>query len=265
MPMFIIQSMLIDLTTMATAAASDDTAPVLLLFDLDGTLYDQICGYVDSVHSNIFKFMAEKTGGKFDSIGSIEEAEIVWRPIFQKYNLTKRGLLGEGYEFDTVDYDKYIRQGADRFIKPDSELRVFLESLPCRRKVIFTNAPEVSANEILDLLGVADLFEAVLGTDFLQDEVCKPERAAFDRVLNHLKIAPADYHRVWFFEDSYKNLVAGKELGMKTVFVKSLSTMKEEGKETRDLSQFDAAIEGKVAMELKEQIPELWGQTPATA
>jgi putative hydrolase of the HAD superfamily len=247
------------------AAASNDThapVPVLLLFDLDGTLYDQVCGYVDNVHANIFKFMAEKKGGKFDSIGSIEEAKIVWRPIFQKYNLTKRGLLGEGYEFDTVEYDKYIRQGADQFIQHDPELRVFLESLACR-KVIFTNAPEISANEILDLLGVADLFEAVLGTDFLQDQVCKPEGEAFDRVLNHLKIDPADYHRVWFFEDSYKNLVAGKELGMKTVFVRSSSTMKEEGKAARDLSQFDAVIEGKVGMELREQIPELWAQLPA--
>ena len=64
----------------------------LLLFDLDGCLYDQTCGYVDNVHSNIFKFMVQQTGGLFDRITTIDEAKFHWKPIFEKYNLTKRGL-----------------------------------------------------------------------------------------------------------------------------------------------------------------------------
>ena len=80
----------------------------LLLFDLDGTLYDQSCGYEDEVHSNIYNFMAESKGGKFDEISSVEDAEIVWQPIFDKYNLTKRGLLWEGYIFDSFEYDTFV-------------------------------------------------------------------------------------------------------------------------------------------------------------
>ena len=131
----------------------------LLLFDLDGTLYDQACGYEEEIHANIFRFMVQAKGGKFDAIHSIDDARRIWQPIFAKYNLTKRGLIGEGYSFDLNEYDRFIRQGASKFIKPDLELRRFLESLPTsRRKVIFTNAPEASAHEILGLLGVADLF-----------------------------------------------------------------------------------------------------------
>lgn len=226
----------------------------LLLFDLDGTLYDHACGYEEEIHANIFRYMAQQTGGKFDSIDSVEEAERVWTPIFAKYNLTKRGLIGEGYIFDGDDYDRFIRKGADKYIKADPELREFLVSLPQQRKVIFTNAPESSANEILELLGVADLFECVLGTEFLENKVCKPEREAFDKVLNLLQVPP---QKICYFEDSFKNLVAGKDLGMQTVFVTS-ATLKNEGRTRAELDQFDAVVEKKVNMSLKDQLPSLW-------
>jgi len=230
----------------------------VLLFDLDGTLYDQANGYEENIHANIFRYMAQAKGGKFDAIDSIEEAKRVWAPIFAKYNLTKRGLIGEGYIFDGEDYDRFIRQGADKFITPDPELRQFLESFPTsKRKVIFTNAPEFSAREILGLLGVADLFECVLGTTFLENKVCKPEKEAFDKVLDYLHVSPQS---ICYFEDSFKNLLAGKQLGMQTVFVSS-STLANEGRTTDELAQFDAVVEGKVGMALKEVLPSLWNDT----
>lgn len=225
----------------------------LLLFDLDGTLYDQACGYEAEIHANIFKFMAQSTGGKFDAIQSVEQAQRVWQPIFNKYNLTKRGLIGEGYEFDGAEYDKFIRQGAAKYIQRDAELAEFLQSLP-QRKVVFTNAPESSAHEILDLLGVSDQFEAVLGTQFLENRVCKPERAAFEKVLNHVQVEPS---RICYFEDSFKNLVAGKALGFATVFVMS-ATLHNEGRTRQELSQFDAIVEGKVGKSLYTKLPRLW-------
>mmetsp|Transcript_32066 Transcript_32066/g.36467 ORF Transcript_32066/g.36467 Transcript_32066/m.36467 type:complete len:232 (-) Transcript_32066:46-741(-) len=226
----------------------------LLLFDLDGTLYDQDCGYEENVHSNIFKFMTETKGGKFDQITSISEAKIVWQPIFQKYNLTKRGLLAEGYKFNTTEYDNYIRQGAKEFIKRDTDLRIFLESLP-QRKVIFTNAPEQSANEILDLLGVKDLFETVLGSDFMGDNICKPERAAFEKVLNHLNIS--DCRKVCYFEDSFQNLEEGGILGFSTVFIAS-TTLESEGRSEEELFKFNAVMKAKVGLSLRGQLPDLW-------
>lgn len=230
----------------------------VLLFDLDGTLYDQACGYEENIHNNIFRFMVEHTGGKFDAIKTIEQAKQVWKPIFEKYNLTKRGLLGEGFEFDGTVYDNFIRRGAQEYIQNDPTLREFLLALPKEsRRVIFTNAPESSAMEILKILGVEDLFEAVLGgAEFLADKICKPERAAFDKVLEHLGLADST-DRICYFEDSFKNLMAGKEMGFKTVFVRS-STLENEGRSTEELSQFDAVVTGKVGMELKDLLPELF-------
>lgn len=248
-------------STTPTSNDKHNDTPLVLLFDLDGTLYDQNCGYVRRVHSNIFDFLVQQTGGKFDEITDRETAIRIWTPIFQKYNLTKRGLLGEGYVFDTNAYDTFIRQGAEDYLHPDPELRKFLTSIPCARKVIFTNAPETSAREILQILGVEDLFEAVLGTDFLEHRICKPEVAAFHKVLEYLQVPPEDYGRVWFFEDSYKNLQVGKQvLGFRTVFVQSSLTLEGEGKQALDFEQFDAIIAPKVDMKLKEQVPELWNK-----
>ena len=230
----------------------------VLLFDLDGTLYDQACGYEEHIHNNIYQFMVEQTGGKFDAITTIEKAKQVWKPIFARYNLTKRGLIGEGYEFDGTVYDNFIRQGAHHYIRSDPELREFLLTLPHEsRKVVFTNAPESSAHEILQILGVADLFETVLGgADFLGDTICKPEREAFDKVLEYLGMIDCP-DRICFFEDSFMNLRAGKELGFTTVFVKS-STLVNEGRSSDELAQFDAVVEGKVGMELKALLPDLF-------
>jgi pyrimidine 5'-nucleotidase len=229
----------------------------VLLFDLDGTLYDHACGYEDEIHSNIFRFMVEAQGGKFDAITTIDEAKAVWQPIFDKYNLTKRGLLGEGYEFDGAYYDRYIREGADKYIHKDLELLEFLQALPREsRKVIFTNAPESSAHTILKLLGVADLFEAVLGTEFLDNQVCKPELAAFEKVLDYLDMKGRP-ERICYFEDSFKNLLVGKELGFATVFV-NCATLANEGRSEEELNQFDAVVQGKVDMELKKQLPQIF-------
>jgi len=232
------------------------TGADLLLFDLDGTLYDDSCGYGSRVHSQIFDFMVETTGGKFDAVTTSDDARTAWAPIFEKYNLTKRGLVAEGYVFDGDAYDTYVRRGASEHISADRELRVLLQSLP-QRKAIFTNAPEASARTILGLLGVADLFEIVLGTGFMGDTVCKPERGAFLSVLERLGVGPAEYSRVCFFEDSYKNLCAGKELGFRTVFVRP-PTPADGGRGGGDLAQFDAVLERKVGPELQKLMPDLW-------
>uniref|UniRef100_A0A7R9WXU8 Pyrimidine 5'-nucleotidase n=1 Tax=Craspedostauros australis TaxID=1486917 RepID=A0A7R9WXU8_9STRA len=241
--------------------AASATEPIeLLIFDLDGTLYDRDNGYTQHVHDNIFRFMAKTEGGKFDAIDSVATARKVWEPIFAKYNLTKRGLMAEGYDFDPIHYDTFIRRGASNFFAKDPVLREVLQSMP-QRKVIFTNAPESSANEILQLLGVADLFDCVYGTDFLQNKVCKPEIAAFEKVLAEHASVPVS--RICYFEDSFKNLVAGQKLGFRSVFIRSAATTDGDNFASADLEKFDAVLVGSVSEDrqrLREQLPGLWAK-----
>jgi FMN phosphatase YigB (HAD superfamily) len=92
----------------------------------------------------------------------------------------------------------------------------------------------------------------------MQNKVCKPKSAAFEMILDHLGVSSSEYHRVCYFEDSFKNLLAGKELfGFQTVFVSS-PTLKHEGRTIEELLQFDAVVENKVGKSLKEQLPQVW-------
>ncbi|GMH52916.1 hypothetical protein TrRE_jg3942, partial [Triparma retinervis] len=96
------------------------------LFDLDGCLYDADNGYTEAIHANILNYMVTATYSKFTSITTVDQARSIWRPIFDKYNLTKRGLLAEGYEIREKEYDEFIRQGEELYIKRDDRLREVL-------------------------------------------------------------------------------------------------------------------------------------------
>jgi putative hydrolase of the HAD superfamily len=191
----------------------------VLVFDLDGCLYPLSTGYVKHIRDNIYRFMEEK--------GFVEEGKTAyetWLPLFKKYNQTFRALKSAGYEFDEDAYWEYHRRGTKDFLKEDKGLRSWLESLP-HRKVVFTNCAETQARDALAALGVEDCFSDVLGAKMMGD-VCKPEVKAFEMMME--KIGVTDASQICYFEDSYKNMKAGMNLGMKTVFVDS-ETAREEG------------------------------------
>ena len=207
-------------------------------------------GYTDHIHQNIYEFMVNN-GGPSNSIKTLADAKKAWAPIFSKWNLTKRGLKHEGWTFDSTDYDTFIRKGADKFIKPSPSLRSTLLSLP-QKKVLFTNSPEASARECLSLLGVLDCFEFIAGTDFQNNEHCKPELEAFEKVLEKLNVKKGDEHKICYFEDSFKNLERGREMGMRTVFVRS-ETLEKEGRDGSETDRFDVVL-NDVGLDLKEKV-----------
>lgn len=77
--------------------------------------------------------------------------------------------------------------------------------------------------------------------------------------MNHLGVE--DPSRVCIFEDSYKNLVAAKKIGMTTIFVES-STALEEGVSLEDIEAVNAVIQslsdGEVLNRLKSTVPALF-------
>ncbi len=104
---------------------------------------------------------------------------------------------------------------------------------------VLTNCRELEALETLQQLQIsADMFNGVLGADFMGD-VCKPEREAFAKVIAHTGLDPA---RTCMFEDSFRNLVTAKALGMRCVLV-GATTLLEEGPAQEALAAtLDASI-----------------------
>lgn len=139
---------------------------VVLVFDLDGTLYDSTNGYIEHIRSNVFKFMYEK-----ELVSRDVSAEEIWRELFKKYNQSFKGLRQGGFIFDSDEYWRCHRSGHEQFLTPNPQLSELLESLPYQ-KVIFTNCREREAMEALTSLGIERHFDIIYGADFFQD-FCK--------------------------------------------------------------------------------------------
>ncbi|XP_027347543.1 uncharacterized protein C24B11.05-like isoform X2 [Abrus precatorius] len=229
-----------------------------LLFDLDDTLYPLCSGMSAQTAKNIQEFMLQKLG--------MEAAEVpeLCHSLYKTYGTTMAGLKAIGYDFDYDDFHSFVhgRLPYNMLLKPDPVLRSILQSLPIR-KIIFTNADSKHAFRALQSLGLEDCFEKIISFDTLNssnnidpscDEdgnvvlprtpvVCKPFDDAFENVF---KLANIDPQRTLFFDDSFRNLVTAKRLGLHTVAV---------GTSVR-ATGVDHALE--CIHNVREAFPELW-------
>ena len=204
----------------------------VLLFDLDGCLYDADGGYVTHTRQQLFKYIHNQGW-----VENLEEAEAFWRPKFQQYNQTYRGLKAAGLEIDYDDYWATCRAGVDLFLSEDKALKSFLESLP-QKKYVVSNCNETQVHEALSVMGIGGCFSGVYGAKFMLPH-CKPEPQAFQKVLDDLQADPTECA---MFEDSYKNLVTCNEMGMATIFVESEIHVREEGVNASHHAMLDAIV-----------------------
>ncbi|KAF8096042.1 hypothetical protein N665_0319s0058 [Sinapis alba] len=240
-----------------------------LLFDLDDTLYPLSTGLARECGKNIKDYMVEKLGIPKDLIVELSNL------LYKNYGTTMAGLRAIGYDFDYDEYHTFVHGRLPyENIKPDPVLRSILLSLPLR-KVIFTNADRVHAAKALKKLGLEDCFEGIICFETLNPThtnaasenseifdivghfdrsepvgslpktpiVCKPSESAIEKALEMANIDP---NRTLFFEDSVRNVQAGKRVGLHTVLVGSPNKVK----------GADYALEN--IHNMKEALPELW-------
>ncbi|KAK6788550.1 hypothetical protein RDI58_012348 [Solanum bulbocastanum] len=244
-----------------------------LLFDLDDTLYPLSIGLAVDVTKNIEDYMVEKLG--IEQSITVELGNL----LYKNYGTTMAGLRAIGYNFDYDEYHSFIHGGLPyENLKPDPILRSLLLSLPIR-KVIFTNADEVHALKVLNKLGLEDCFEGIIcfetlnpidksnattnnGSHEIFDIIehfsqpkagsvlpktpilCKPSQVAIERALDLANII--NPHTTLFFEDSVRNVQAGKHVGLDTVLV---------GKSQKVVGA-DYALES--IHNIKEILPQIW-------
>ncbi|KAK6935833.1 hypothetical protein RJ641_032863 [Dillenia turbinata] len=231
------------------------------------------CGF----YSYYVEFMVQKLGIKK------EEVHDLLFSLYKCYGTTMAGLKAIGYNFGYDDYHSFVHGRLPyELLKPDPVLRNVLLSLPIR-KVIFTNGDRDHASRVLSRLGLEDCFEEIIcfetlnpvnkedGNDsevglasnaeifdivkHLQKSneeglllpktpiICKPYEDSFERAFKIADIRPG---KTLFFDDSIRNLEAGKRMGLHTVLVGKLD--RPEG--------VDYALED--IHNLREAVPELW-------
>ena len=107
-----------------------------------------------------------------------------------------------------------------KMVVHEPQLRQVLKRLP-GKKLVFSNAPQHYAREVLSLLGVDDLFEDLFAIEHARYQP-KPQMAGFVRLLRKHRLNPQQCVMV---EDSADNLRTAKRLGMKTVWVSASSRL----------------------------------------
>ncbi|KAL1361775.1 hypothetical protein HN51_010097 [Arachis hypogaea] len=250
-----------------------------LLFDLDDTLYPYSSGLSAQTAKNIEEYMLQKLGMEPAKLPEVNQS------LYKIYGTTMAGLRAIGYDFDYDDFHRFVHGRLPyHLLKTDPVLRGILQSLPIR-KVIFTNADHSHAVRALQRLGLEDCFERIISFDTLNPSnkintldvkngseykpvstgifdfyeyvrhpgpdvilpktpvVCKPFEDAFEKVF---EIANIDPKRTLFFDDSTRNLLTAKRVGLHTVVV---------GTSVRTTG-IDHALES--IHNIREAFPELW-------
>ncbi|WOL04007.1 hypothetical protein Cni_G12728 [Canna indica] len=234
-----------------------------LLFDMDDTLYPLSSGVNLACRKNIEDYMLRHL--------QIEESQVpkMCLDLYKEYGTTMAGLKELGFEFDNDEFHAYVHGRLPyETLKPDPLLRNILLSMP-QRKLILTNADQAHAAKVLSRLGLEDCCEGVICFETLNPPtsddrrsfaeididsssdtprgrnriLCKPSLEAIETAI---KIAGIDPKRTIFFDDSARNIAAGKAAGLHTVLVGSSVLV----------AGADVALES--IHNIREALPEIW-------
>jgi putative hydrolase of the HAD superfamily len=178
------------------------------LFDLDDTLYPSSTGLWDAIGDRINRYMIERVG--------LDPAEVTERRhrYLDAFGTTLNGLRHD-FGIDPEDYLVFVHDlPLERYLQSDPALNAMLARLPLT-KAVFTNSDVPHTRRVLERLGVARHFKQIIDIHAL-GFVNKPEPAAYARALELLSAKPAE---CVFVEDSRRNLLPARALGMLTVLV----------------------------------------------
>lgn len=177
------------------------------IFDLDNTLYPPSAGLLAQIDARITGFIARELALPPQAADRLRAAH--WR----RYGITLTGLVRE-QGIDPARYLEDVHAIDLSGLAPDPGLGAALAALPGRR-IVHTNAARAHALRVLGRLGLGALFDGVYG---IEDKglVPKPQAAAYASVIEMARIEP---ERAAMIEDSARNLMEPRRLGMGTVWL----------------------------------------------
>ncbi len=179
------------------------------VFDLDNTLHDADAHIFPVMNQAMTQYIMDHL-----ELGE-EDAHALRRHYWHIYGATLKGLTRHhGIRAGHFLHETHQFPALHEMVVQRKRLRHWLQQLG-GRKVVFTNAPSHYASRVLDLLGVADLFEEVFSVESSRFHP-KPSARGFARMLHSIRAHPAD---CIMLEDSLPALMTAKRLGMKTIWV----------------------------------------------
>lgn len=178
------------------------------VFDLDNTLYPSTTSLFPQIDVRMKEFIAEALGL------SLEAAFLLQKSYYHEYGTTLRGLMLR-HAIEPEAFLAYVHAIDHGVLTPDPALKAAIARLP-GRKLVFTNGSERHAIDVLEHLGLTDMFEGIF--DIRAGEyVPKPHPETYRRMVRHFAVEPT---RAAMFEDTPKNLLPAADIGMTTVWVR---------------------------------------------
>lgn len=198
------------------------------IFDLDNTLYPASSRLFDQIGARITQFICQRCGLEWEAALSLR------RSYFHSYGTTLRGLMTvDG--IDPEEFLAYVHEIDLSVLPPNPALERTLSTLN-GRKIVHTNASARHASRILDRLGIARHFSAILDIAAAGFEP-KPELAGYEELIRRHGVNPGN---ALMIEDIAKNLVPASTLGMATVWLRGTQGWEAGG---ADEAHIDCVIE----------------------
>ncbi len=186
--------------------------PKLWLIDMDDTLYSASAGMFHDIHVLMDAYIVRTLGLSAENANDLRKA--YWR----RYGVTYYGLwLHHG--IDPHDFLTQTHKVDTSSIHTQGKMREAVMSLP-GQKILFTNAPESFAHQVLQRLHLNDCF-----TDQYMAESMKvfnqwrpkPSAQMLRKVLTSHRVKPS---QACLIDDNLDNLRVAKSIGMQTVLCK---------------------------------------------
>lgn len=183
------------------------------LFDLDNTLHD-------AGHAVFWRLNEAMTQYIARELKLVEDdADWMRRDYWRRYGATLLGLeRHHGIRAAHFLQDTHQLPGLEAQLRLSPRDRMALKNLP-GRKLILTNAPADYAQRVLQTLGLATLFEAVVSIEGMRvfgRLRPKPDARMLRVVLARLRLSAAQTVLV---EDTVGHLRAARRVGMRTVWM----------------------------------------------
>ena len=182
------------------------------IFDLDNTMYDINLGLFKKISKRITDFIMSKYSL------DIEQAKKIQKEYYLKYGLTLRGLIVEK-NLEPEEFLDYVHDVEHPELKKNDQLISKIRILE-GKKIIFTNATSKHAEKILKILELEDDFDQIIDIKDLE-YIPKPDKRSYKKLLECLNVNNENLNKTIFFEDTIKNLIPAKELGITTVWMKN--------------------------------------------
>ena len=182
------------------------------IFDLDNTIYDINLGLFKKISNRITDFIMSKYSL------DIDQAKKIQKEYYLKYGLTLRGLIVEK-KIDPEEFLDYVHDVEHPELKKNDQLISKIRILE-GKKIIFTNATSKHAKKILNILELEHDFDQIIDIKDLE-YIPKPDKRSYKKLLECLNLNKENLDKTIFFEDTVKNLIPAKELGITTVWMKN--------------------------------------------